>query len=66
MTLFVFLIWVSVFVFFSFCVFSFVLGVFVFCFVCLEFGVLSFAWFLSAAVKSTLIKWAAGIDNFFR
>ena len=40
--------------FLHFVLFSFVLGVFVFCFVCLEFGVLSFAWFLSAAVKSTL------------
>ena len=33
--------------------FSFVLEVFVFYFFCLEFGVLSFVWFLSAAVKST-------------
>ena len=44
----------SISIFFHFVLFSFVLEVFVFCFVCLEFGVLSFVWFLSAAVKSTL------------
>ena len=54
MTLFVFLTWVQCFrYFFHFVLFSFVLEVFVFSFVCLEFGVLSFVWFLSAAVKST-------------
>ena len=49
------------FYFFHFVLFSFVLGDFVFFFVCLEFGVLRFTWFLSAAVN----KWAAGINNFF-
>ena len=44
----------SICIFFHFVLFSFVLEVFVFYFVCLEFAVLSFVWFLSAAVKSTL------------
>ena len=44
----------SVSIFFHFVLFSFLLGVLVYYFVCLESGVLSFTWFLSAAVKSTL------------